>query len=839
MNKRLSDSTISSERKPRLVITVHGIRTFGLWQEKLEERLRANRDLLIEVCHYRYGFFTVIAFLIPPLRWLATRRFYSDLRRQISQQSWSRIDIVAHSFGTHLVGWSVLKLPPSDPPAIHTVIFAGSVLKSSFPIRSLLQRVGRLVNDCGVSDQVLLANQLFVLFTGMAGRIGFAGMEGDHFRNRYFRFGHSGYFDATAPDFITQFWIPLLLYDKGIPSHDERKPSKFYDLIAILLNNAEPIKLACYIAPLALALAWVNHLRLDAQNKAKQLAAAESKIRQDLVDTQRSFTLSLFRNGKPVDALRQLVTLRRTDSMTLGPDLTLLYRFWLPRATAMSSLLPPIPSEVVFRCDSRDYFRDSKGRLWDLGYDDIMFWSTSNDNHFALFVSPESMHVRDLDTMALIMTMDNAQQNDPLTNYAWSDVTACGPSQFCVYGNTVAATIGRELGAKLQVDPVSHTHNVATYSSSASFHSRYRSSVKGILTIAYPSLTSERSLYRATAARPNLSFDHWTKVATRGNEDGGTIRYTWNDERYRFVYAVYGAASTMALWICQERNVRECVRQESDEGISLEYLDYPFFLMRNFLMIPAAEEGERAPSVFLYDLARMHRVQLAPLPTGDVDGEAGVAVSSSSDWLAVVEDRSAEDEELDFGRYLWSQAGKQNSDGAVPAVSNAPDVRSASPRIYISLYRSTRIADRYERQWLIKPAQGPVTAIQFVGDDVILVAFGSVVEAYQVRENRKLWTQQVGFRRAVRNIVQDGEGRCAAVYNAGEIVLIDTVSGIPLSNIFEAKHIKAVSWQSDGSVIAEIGSKTLVRDAPLSATAPLRVPFTDDPLSQHASAPSN
>src|ERR1039457_6521788 len=66
----------------RLLITVHGIRTFGLWQEKLEHKLREEPGRTVEVCHYRYGFFTVLAFLIPPFRWLATRRFRAELLHQ-------------------------------------------------------------------------------------------------------------------------------------------------------------------------------------------------------------------------------------------------------------------------------------------------------------------------------------------------------------------------------------------------------------------------------------------------------------------------------------------------------------------------------------------------------------------------------------------------------------------------------------------------------------------------------------------------------------------------------------------------------------------------------------
>jgi hypothetical protein len=87
------------------------------------------------------------------------------------------------------------RLPKETGIAINTVILAGSVLKENFPWRDLIgTRVARVVNDCGLNDKVLLLSKLLVLFTGMAGRVGFTGATSRIFRNRYSPFGHSGYF---------------------------------------------------------------------------------------------------------------------------------------------------------------------------------------------------------------------------------------------------------------------------------------------------------------------------------------------------------------------------------------------------------------------------------------------------------------------------------------------------------------------------------------------------------------------------------------------------------------------------------------------------------------------
>jgi hypothetical protein len=79
-----------------ILITVHGIRTFGEWQERLQRLVRrANPD--IDIKSYRHGYFSVIAFLIPIFRSLAVRSFRNRLRDIIRENPGSPISIVCHS----------------------------------------------------------------------------------------------------------------------------------------------------------------------------------------------------------------------------------------------------------------------------------------------------------------------------------------------------------------------------------------------------------------------------------------------------------------------------------------------------------------------------------------------------------------------------------------------------------------------------------------------------------------------------------------------------------------------------------------------------------------------
>jgi hypothetical protein len=237
-----------------LVVTVHGIQTYGQWQERLEQLVcAAPSGQHIEFVNYKLGFFSLFAFMVPLSRWLVVSRFRNELIR-LCRHPRSRIDLVGHSFGTHVIGWALEGLPTKSSIAIHTVILAGSVLRADFPWRDLIgQRVGRLANDCGVKDRVLWLSQAFVLFTGMAGFTGFSGATSVVCRNRYSQIDHGGYFcDRVSgkPDdtYMRTNWLPLLTGNDPIPFFDDRVPHWFDALVMLLANNISVVKLAAYAA---------------------------------------------------------------------------------------------------------------------------------------------------------------------------------------------------------------------------------------------------------------------------------------------------------------------------------------------------------------------------------------------------------------------------------------------------------------------------------------------------------------------------------------------------------------------------------------------------------------
>jgi hypothetical protein len=174
------------------VITVHGIRTYGRWQERLQKILARDKRWQYEkekkeVLIYRYGVFTLFSFVIPFLRNLAVKQFRDYLESIFEGRRPDRVDIVAHSFGTYLAIEALASPKLASSVKIHTAMLCGSVLPPNRNVSHLVgpeRPIGRIINECGIRDGVLLLT-LPVYGVGMAGRLGLQGFEGRTLRKRY------------------------------------------------------------------------------------------------------------------------------------------------------------------------------------------------------------------------------------------------------------------------------------------------------------------------------------------------------------------------------------------------------------------------------------------------------------------------------------------------------------------------------------------------------------------------------------------------------------------------------------------------------------------------------
>ena len=102
------------------------------------------------------------------------------------------------------------------------IVLCGSVLPQDFNWDFLLEtNDAKIVNECTDRDYVLWLSEAFVLDTGMAGKGGFFGLQGNRIVNRHFVGGHSSYFKGD--NFMKKYWLPLLTLEATILNIDERR----------------------------------------------------------------------------------------------------------------------------------------------------------------------------------------------------------------------------------------------------------------------------------------------------------------------------------------------------------------------------------------------------------------------------------------------------------------------------------------------------------------------------------------------------------------------------------------------------------------------------------------
>lgn len=263
-------STAVSDATPvrageHLVITVHGVCRYGDWQKRLGTMLR-EREPGIVTYHYQARTDALLALLGGPLRGLAVYRFRRWLLRTLNDHpNARRVDLVAHGAGTQVAAAALRGIPARERPSLHTVLLAGSTLPESFPWGELLGdgTVQRVVNECGVWDWALLVYRLFVPHTGLSGTRGFVGGTSGRFLNRYFPFGHGGFFRRDGRGdynlFMRSRWLPLLTDEAPAPPIDHRTPLGRWALRrdALLEVAAQSKRMAWTALLLALA-AWAG-----------------------------------------------------------------------------------------------------------------------------------------------------------------------------------------------------------------------------------------------------------------------------------------------------------------------------------------------------------------------------------------------------------------------------------------------------------------------------------------------------------------------------------------------------------------------------------------------------
>jgi hypothetical protein len=204
------------------VLVLHGMNTRGAWQEQLSWLLATTYGRSVPVFIYKYG--RVRAGVLLGFR---RRRIMQQLAMRITELSGTREsdrlgprpDVIAHSFGTWLIGHALASTEHSlDQVKVGRVILLGSILRPDFPWPDICKRdrAEAVLNHFGARDAWAGIGGYVIYDAGPSGRRGFAAVDRDGatqvaLARREPEFSHSSFFEpATMQRAYTECWQPFL-----------------------------------------------------------------------------------------------------------------------------------------------------------------------------------------------------------------------------------------------------------------------------------------------------------------------------------------------------------------------------------------------------------------------------------------------------------------------------------------------------------------------------------------------------------------------------------------------------------------------------------------------------
>ena len=162
------------------------------------------------MARWNFGYFNIILFLLTFARAAKVRWFRSVYRQEVQDkdvklEKGQCPSIVAHSFGTYILGNALLKY---DWLRFDKVVLCGAILPRDFPWNKLIDRgqVQAVRNEFGTQDEPTRFVKWFVAGTGPSGRDGFT-CSHNRLEQERFEYTHSEYFDKGH---MEAKWLPFL-----------------------------------------------------------------------------------------------------------------------------------------------------------------------------------------------------------------------------------------------------------------------------------------------------------------------------------------------------------------------------------------------------------------------------------------------------------------------------------------------------------------------------------------------------------------------------------------------------------------------------------------------------
>lgn len=220
---------VNPQEEKKLVITLHGMRTFAPWQKVLADELGTAG---FESKTFDYGFFGILRVILPWKR-KAQVKWFCD--RYLDKVPNGRLpSIISHSFGTYMIARAMESYGGIN---FDQVILCGSIVPTDYDWRVLFERgqVKRILNECARRDIVVKASPYVIKDAGPSGAYGFD-LNDERLCQRFVsKFGHSDYLHLSN---FRSSWFPFLRGEPpptSLPALDKKTNWRFWTTIAILL----------------------------------------------------------------------------------------------------------------------------------------------------------------------------------------------------------------------------------------------------------------------------------------------------------------------------------------------------------------------------------------------------------------------------------------------------------------------------------------------------------------------------------------------------------------------------------------------------------------------------
>ena len=234
-----------------VIVLIHGILSRGYWQNSIKTELKRAG---FSSSSTNSGWVDIFSFWLP-IRWLRQRpasRVWRDLLAIKGDYPDKKISVLAHSFGTFIVG-KLFELQSEF--RAERLAFCGSILSDDFPFADYRSRYSKILNDVGCKEPWPALGASSTWGYGSTGTYGFnrPGIQDRWHRN--FRHG-----EFLTPQFCQTYWVPFFADGEVVlGDQNAEKPPGWVRLISSL--HIKYITLAM-IALYLLYLYWPSILTL-------------------------------------------------------------------------------------------------------------------------------------------------------------------------------------------------------------------------------------------------------------------------------------------------------------------------------------------------------------------------------------------------------------------------------------------------------------------------------------------------------------------------------------------------------------------------------------------------